>query len=180
MHRIQAHITLAVIFIIGITILYLPIMVKLKNKGKSIIRQVGYLGLFCSLFLIVFATILFVPISLHPEHYILNLIPFNWIFEEENVINYFIVEIVPNIMMFIPLGVFVPVVFKDKMDIIKTLIIIFVVTFSVEFVQYFIGRSSDINDIITNLLGGLVGYGLFKFSNNLFIDKKWWRQFIGE
>ena len=63
MHRIQAHITLAIIFVIGITILYLPIMAKLKRKGKSIIRQCGYLGLFCSLFLIIFATILFVPIT---------------------------------------------------------------------------------------------------------------------
>jgi len=150
MHRIQAHITLAIIFVIGITILYLPIMAKLKRKGKSIIRQCGYLGLFCSLFLIIFATILFVPITLHPEQYILNFIPFNWIFEEEDVINHFIVEVVPNIMMFIPLGIFIPVILKNKRNILKTLVMVLAVTFSVEFVQYFIGRSSDINDIITN------------------------------
>lgn len=179
MHRIQAHITLAIIFIIGITILYLPIMAKLKRKGKSITRQFGYLGLFCSIFLIIFATILFVPITLHPEQYILNFIPFNWLFEEEDVLNHFIVEVVPNIMMFIPLGIFIPIVNKNKRTVFKTAMLVLMMTFSVEFVQYFIGRSSDINDIITNLLGGVIGYGVFVLANKLFENKKWWKRLLG-
>ena len=67
MHRIEAYIRLALIFIIIISILYLPISVILKKKGKSFIRQLSYIGLFCSIFLIIFATILFVPITFHPE-----------------------------------------------------------------------------------------------------------------
>lgn len=53
------------------------------------------------------------------------------------------------------------------------------ITFSVEFFQYFIGRSSDIDDIITNVLGAIIGYAIFKVLNNLLKDKKWWNQFIG-
>lgn len=179
MHRIQAHITLAMIFIIGITILSLPIMIKLKRKGKSIVRQFGYLGLFCSIFLIIFATILFVPFTLHPEQHILNVIPLNWVFEEEDVLNHFIVEIVPNTIMFIPLGIFIPIVYKNKRNLLKTIMPILLITFSVEFMQYFIGRSSDINDIITNLLGGTIGYGIFLTTNNLFKNKKWWKRLLG-
>lgn len=144
MHRIQAHITLAIMFIVVITILYMPIMVKLKRKGVRTIKQFGYLGLICSLFLIVFATIFFVPITLHPKQHILNLAPFNWVWEEENVINHLIVEIIPNIMLFIPVGIFIPTVYKKKSTFLKNLKIVLIITASVEFIQYFIGRSCDI------------------------------------
>ncbi len=167
MHRIQAYITLAIIFIIVIITLYLPIMLKLNRKGVSIGKQVRYLGLFCSIFLIVFATILFVPITLHPQHHILNLIPFNWIFEEKDAINHLIIEVIPNIMLFIPLGLFIPIVYRNKRTIFKTIIFVLLITLSVEFVQYFIGRSSDINDVIANTLGGIIGYGLFLLINRL-------------
>ena len=46
MHRIEAYTRLAIIFIIIITILYLPILLILR---KNIIRQLGKLGLFCSI-----------------------------------------------------------------------------------------------------------------------------------
>ena len=35
MHRIQSYITLAIIFIVVISILYLPILFVLKKKGKE-------------------------------------------------------------------------------------------------------------------------------------------------
>lgn len=39
MHRIEAYTRLAIIFIIIITILYLPILLILRKKGKNIIRK---------------------------------------------------------------------------------------------------------------------------------------------
>ena len=46
MHRIDAYTRLAIIFIIIITILYLPILLILRKKRKNIIRQLGKLGLY--------------------------------------------------------------------------------------------------------------------------------------
>ena len=46
MHRIEAYTRLAIIFIIIITILYLPILLILRKKRKNIIRQLGILGLY--------------------------------------------------------------------------------------------------------------------------------------
>lgn len=46
MHRIEAYTRLAIIFIIIITILYLPILLILRKKRKNIIRQLGKLGLY--------------------------------------------------------------------------------------------------------------------------------------
>ncbi len=174
----EAYTTLALIFIVIINILYLPILLILKKKGKSIIRQLSFIGLICSVFLIVFATILFVPITFQPEQYILNLIPFNWIGNTDG-FQQVVVEKVPNIMLFIPLGCFIPIVFASKRRLDQTALISFAVTFSVEFFQFFIGRSSDIDDVITNLLGAVIGYGFFKVFHALWQEKKWWNQFLG-
>ena len=46
MHRIEAYTRLAIIFIIIITILYLPILLILRKKRKNIIRQLGKLALY--------------------------------------------------------------------------------------------------------------------------------------
>lgn len=173
MHRIEAYVTLGIIFIVIISILYLPILFKLKKKGISPLRQLGYLGLFCSIFLIVYATILFMPITFTPETHTLNLVPFNF-----TDFNQFVVEKIPNIMLFIPLGFFMPIVFKSTRKLYKTALISFVITFSIEFFQYFIGRSSDIDDIITNLLGAIIGYGIFFIVNKIFKNQKWWNKLI--
>lgn len=177
MHRIQAYSTLAIIFIIGITILYLPVLINTKRKGQNVFRKFSYLGLFCAIFLIVFATILFVPITMQYKNHILNVIPFNWIIKED-IANYFLVEIIPNIMLFIPFGFFLPSVYQNKRKFLNTISVILIVTFSIEFIQYFIGRIFDINDIITNLLGGIIGYLVFVLSNKIFKNKKWWYSFL--
>lgn len=178
MHRIEAYSRLAIIFIVIISVCYLPILLVLKKKGKSVIRQISYMGLFCAAFLIIFATILFVPITLHPEQYILNLKPFGWIGTVDSV-QQFVVEKVPNIMLFMPLGFFIPVVFQNRRRLYKTALIAFALTFGVEFVQYFIGRSADIDDIITNLFGAIFGYFIFLVCGILWRNRSWWERFTG-
>ena len=69
MHRLEAYARLALIFIVALAILYLPVLFFLKRRGKPVSRQISYLGLVCSLFLIAFATIFFTPISFHPVSY---------------------------------------------------------------------------------------------------------------
>lgn len=178
MHRIEAYVRLAVIFIVLISLCYLPILFALKKKGKCVARQISYVGLFCAIFLIIFATILFVPITFHPEQHILNLRPFAWVGTIDSVWQ-FLVEKLPNVMLFIPLGFFVPAVFSSKRKLCQAAGIAFIMTFGVEFVQYFIGRSSDIDDIITNLMGAVIGYGVFRIFGQLFCRQSWWNRFLG-
>lgn len=175
MHRIEAYFRLAIIFIIIISILYLPILLKLKKKGISPIRQISYIGLGASVFLIIFATILFTPITFEPETHILNLIPFNL---QEIGIEQFLIEKIPNIILFIPLGFFLPVVFKSNRKAYKTILITFALTFGIEFFQYFIGRLSDIDDIITNLLGGIIGFIVFKLLDRFLKKTTFWNKLI--
>lgn len=177
---IQGYINLLVVFIAATAVLYFPIFIILKNNGKGFIRQSSYLLFFFSFFLIVFATtILFnLPFDFKPERYILNLQPLRWLWEG-NIKQRIMTEIRPNIMIFIPLGFFTPIVFKRMRRCSMTAMFIFAVTFSVEFFQYFIGRSSDIDDLIANLLGGILGYAIFKIFNYFFKNRMWWNKFAG-
>lgn len=175
LHRIEAYSRTAIIFIVIMIILYLPILFRLKNKGIKPIRQVSYIGLFCSAFLIIFATILCTPITFEPEKHFLNLIPFNW---RENGLKQFFIEELANIILFIPLGFFLPAVFRTNRKAYKTILIIFATTFSIEFFQYFIGRLTDIDDIITNLLGGIIGYMIFKTMDRFLEKRKAWNRFV--
>ena len=114
------------------------------------------------------------PISFNSTH-TLNIIPFNW---NEIGIYQFVVEKIPNILLFIPFGFFIPAVYKSKRNIWKTMLIVFLTTFGIEFLQYFMGRSADIDDVITNFIGGLIGYTIFYGCNKLFAKKTFWKKFI--
>lgn len=178
MHRLEAYARLALIFIVALAILYLPVLFFLKRRGKPVSRQISYLGLVCSLFLIAFATIFFTPISFHPGTHTLNVVPFAWVGAGDD-LSLLIVEKVPNVLLFIPLGFFLPAIFQKMRRLSAVVPVSFLTTFSIEFFQFFIGRSSDIDDIIANLLGAVLGYGLFKLLGALFHSKSHWKSFIG-
>lgn len=177
---LQGYIALFFIFITATAILYLPLFFILKKKGMWFIRSLSYLLCFWSLFLIIFSTIIIfnLPFDFKPERYILNLQPLEWL-NDRNIKQTIMKEIIPNIMIFIPLGIFIPIVFKRMRKIYMTALVAFVITFGIEFFQYFIGRVSDIDDLFENLLGGVIGYGIFIIFNYLFKNKKWWNKFIG-
>lgn len=176
-HRMEAYFRLALIFTAMLAILYLPFLFYLKKRGKSIPRQVGYLGLICSLFLIAFATIFFTPITFQPETHTLNLIPFVWLGTGDDLYP-LIVEKIPNVLLFIPLGFFLPAVFKGLRRFSKVALVTFLTTFSIEFLQFFIGRSSDIDDVIANFLGGVIGYLAFRLCDRLFRSRRGWNSLL--
>ena len=77
-------------------------------------------------------------------------------------------------LMFVPLGFLLPVVFKNFRSTFKTTLLVFLFSFSIEVIQYFIGRSADIDDLILNTLGGIIGYGIFILFNKCLQRKNWW------
>ncbi len=74
-----------------------------------------------------------------------------------------------NTLMFIPLGIFINLLNK-KLSNIKVILISVFLPITIEIIQPLIGRSFDIDDIITNILGILIGYYLTKLIR--FIIKK--------
>lgn len=115
-------------------------------------------------------------ITFHPEHHFMNLRPFRWMYEGyEMGTRRMITQLVLNIGMFIPFGILLPLILHEHK---QTLVIIFVSTFSIEMLQYFIGRSADIDDVIMNLFGGILGYITFWIIKRLLNNQKWYRDTI--
>lgn len=83
----------------------------------------------------------------------INLIPFNDLLNS----NYNLKDIVGNIILFIPLGIYIGLIFKN-FNIYKKFLIVVLISFTFEISQYiFALGASDITDIITNSIGGLIG-----------------------
>lgn len=83
----------------------------------------------------------------------LNLIPFNDIIEG----NYNRMDVWGNIILFMPLGIYLAIIFKE-MKPAKIIGIGLAASFTFEALQYLLGiGASDITDLITNTLGTAVG-----------------------
>ncbi|MNN08750.1 VanZ like family protein [compost metagenome] len=67
-----------------------------------------------------------------------------------------------NVLMFIPAGIYV-ILNNTKKTIGRNLLLIFIISLLIEIVQYiFTLGATDIDDIILNVVGGLIGLVLFK------------------
>jgi glycopeptide antibiotics resistance protein len=80
---------------------------------------------------------------------------------------YIIVNFLGNMLVFLPLGFFPALLFRQE-SWWRSALTGCCVSFFVEWGQYFLLRQSDVDDVILNTLGGLLGYLLF-----CFIPKKW-------
>lgn len=92
----------------------------------------------------------------------INIIPFSsiteYLFSNSPTVKRFAFgNVIGNIAIFIPLGVYLSL-FKNNKKIINNLLLIFIVSLFTEIIQGLLGiGSSDIDDIILNCFGGLVG-----------------------
>ncbi len=106
-----------------------------------------------------------------------NLIPFYSITEyitsnSMNIKRFAFSNVVGNIVIFIPLGVYLSLLKKNKRTI-TNLLIIFIVSLFVEIIQGILGIGiSDIDDVILNSLGGWIGILGYKFSLFILRDEK--------
>ncbi len=89
-----------------------------------------------------------------------------------------LLNLMANIFLFSPIGLFFPLLWDKWNSAKKALYIGLITTSLVEFIQLFIGRSVDIDDIILNTIGVLIGYGFFvllskfKFFQSVFTNLK--------
>lgn len=77
-----------------------------------------------------------------------------------------------NVLLFIPLGVFLPILYKNCDRIVKVALVGFLLSLSVELLQMFGCGTSDINDLITNTVGACIGFYISKTICRI-IPKTW-------
>lgn len=96
--------------------------------------------------------------------YAVNLVPFRTIgsFFRHFIPGVFMVNIVGNIVMFIPWGFGLPLFWKKRQSVLSVLLFSALLPLFIESVQLFIGRSVDVDDLILNFAGGMIGgFGYF-------------------
>ena len=97
-----------------------------------------------------------------------NFIPFQYIvgyfrniMSGEN-FHYAIVNLVGNVAVFIPLGALIPLVFKKLASFWKYILSAIIIPVVIESIQLvFMVGCFDVDDIILNVLGLLIGYGIY-------------------
>lgn len=73
------------------------------------------------------------------------------------------INLAGNVVMFVPLGYFLPRLFRGLGKLWRTLLVCAGIVATVELIQLFaLVGSCDVDDLILNLIGAALGYGLFK------------------
>ncbi|MGM0124914.1 hypothetical protein IGI37_002308 [Enterococcus sp. AZ194] len=97
-----------------------------------------------------------------------NLVPFDsiqsylYIYEMGTRKLTFNVNIWGNILMFLPLGIYVPLI-RKKGSFFQTMCLLLGISVSIEVIQYLlILGSADIDDILLNVTGGFLGWLLYR------------------
>lgn len=145
-----------IIIIITVIVCTLRIAYLIKNKKRICL----YKELFHLMF-ILYVMCLFEIVTIQDINYgTSNIIPFKEIFRYSFGSRLFIKNILGNIILFMPYGYFVSYYLKSHKALPICLLTIIVST-TIEIVQLKIGRTFDIDDIILNTCGGIIGYLLY-------------------
>ena len=91
----------------------------------------------------------------------INVIPF------VNLLDYpgkkeILLNVIGNTAMFIPTGIMTPLIYKHLNSFKQTVLTGFLISLTIEIIQLpFAVRCSDVDDLILNTLGCVIGYGFF-------------------
>lgn len=150
--------TYPIVILSILSYIFFRIISRIFNKNKINIRKELLLLLFIVYLLILFNVVTY-PVNEYGKN---NLNLFQELFRYKIGSNLFMQNIVGNILLFIPFGMFLNSYFKVKKW--HLIIITILYSFSIELTQILIGRVFDIDDIILNLLGSLIGWCFSKYA----------------
>ena len=150
------------LFIFAVIIISIRLTYLICNKKRLILHKEIKM-----LFFIFYILLLYYVVTFQDNNYgTNNFIPFKEIFRYNITSRLFLRNVLGNIILFIPLGIFSSYYIKNK-TFIPIFFISFIVSCSIEFAQSMIDRTADIDDVILNVLGGILGYIIYKYANKL-------------
>ncbi len=142
-------------------ILLLPIFLIL---GKTVFRNWG--RTVCYFVLAVYLCEMYALVGLPNAYYIrfdtnINLVPFQHLFS-------YLWNNLLNVLLFMPLGFLLPVLFRRYQKFYRTALFGLVLSLLIELLQIFTFRATDVNDLMTNTLGCMLGWCIGRLFLKLF------------
>jgi glycopeptide antibiotics resistance protein len=142
---------ISVVILMSIRITYL-----IKNKKKFVLYEEIFLLFFVMYILCLFQVVTFQDVSWSGS----NFIPFREIMRYKVGTKLFFRNIFGNVLLFMPYGFFTGYYLKIRKPWIS-IILVMVASLSIEITQLIIGRVFDVDDIMLNLIGGILGFYVY-------------------
>ena len=129
-----------------------------QGKGVLLVNTLMYSYLSFVLFFTMMPVIASIPFVLNHPYEPMNLMPF---IDVSLGRGDFFRQVVLNVIMTLPFGFLFPLTRDKRAKFSVTVFSCFLMSLGIEILQPFFNRSSDITDLITNVIGGVLGYGLY-------------------
>ncbi|MDD3048438.1 MAG: VanZ family protein [Bacilli bacterium] len=144
------------LFIFTVVLVSVRLAYLIGNKQKIIIYKE-----LLTLIFVIYVLILFYVVTFQDESYgTTNLIPFKEMLRYDVGSKLFFKNIIGNIVLFIPFGIFVSYFIHNR-KFLPIFFLSLVSSLSIELTQSKIGRVFDIDDIMLNVMGGILGYFIY-------------------
>ena len=133
---------------------------KWRPQGKDVllVNTLMYAYLSLVLFFTMMPVIASIPFMLDHPYTPMNLVPFIVVSLGRGD---FFRQVVLNVIMTLPFGFLFPLTRDKRAKLCVTVFFCFLMSLGIELLQPFFDRTSDITDLITNLIGVVLGYGLY-------------------
>lgn len=140
-------------------------MITMKEKK---LRAAGYVLFVLYLILLVWIIVFKMdPWTIYRYRRYVCLIPFGSLFDKSYRLSYAVRDIVYNILVFIPFGIYLSMLF-ERMKPAAAAAVMFTASMVFETVQYvFSVGTTDVTDLITNTLGGIIGIVSYRLLGKL-------------
>ncbi len=150
-------------FIDFIALVFLYVFVffkKWKTRGREVllVNTLMYVYLSFVLFFTMMPVIASIPFMLDHPYMPMNLVPFIDVSLRRGD---FFRQVILNVIMTLPFGFLFPLTRDKRAKFGVTVFFCFLMSLGIELLQPFFDRSSDITDLIMNVIGGALGYGLY-------------------
>ena len=164
-------------------IVLFPIMLILRY---TVFKQYSFKKVALVFVYAVYLSAVFVAVGVPTVNGLVVNIRFNWIplIDIINSPTEYVKNTILNILLFVPLGFLLPTIWKEYRSAKKTLFAGLGISLLIEILQLFTFRLTDIDDLITNTAGAILGYYLYSgFSEKLHLklpnsDKKYEPLFV--
>lgn len=131
---------------------------RTQGRDRLLVNTLMYAYLSFVLFFTMMPVAVSIPFMLDHPYKLMNLVPFIDVSLRRGD---FFRQVFLNVVMTLPFGFLFPLTRDKRAKLGETVFFCFLMSLGIELLQPFFDRSSDITDLITNVIGATLGYGIY-------------------